>query len=144
MCALHIVRIMPYTADILNKIVLDVEKYPSFLPWCKKVDIIEQYDNIIIADLFINFKFFSLNYRSKIFSLHNNDLFLINISGISGPFNYLSSIWKITDLHNNSEVDFTLDFKIKSKVLDKLLKRLLSKATHQMIKAFSDRAKNFL
>ena len=52
--------------DIYN-LVLDVEKYPEFLPWCLATRIIKS-NNIdnIIADMLVNFKGLTYEFRSDI------------------------------------------------------------------------------
>ena len=49
-------EVLNFPAIDLFNIVLDVEKYPDFLPWCKAVYIKEREETIIVADLLASFK----------------------------------------------------------------------------------------
>ena len=35
-------KILPYRAKQMQGLVMDIEKYPEFLPWCKQAKIIEK------------------------------------------------------------------------------------------------------
>ena len=49
--------IVNYSATDLYEIVLDIEKYPEFIPWCNKIIIKSQKKNKIIADMIVKYKF---------------------------------------------------------------------------------------
>ena len=133
-------RIMPYKATLIKDIIMDVEKYPEFLPWCNKAKIIEKNDNFLTAELFIVFKGFEESYVSKILTSHEKDTYYIEVVAISGPFKLLKNIWSIKHLENGAKVDFSIDFAFKSRILDILIGMVFSIATEKMIEAFEDRA----
>lgn len=135
------VRKMPYELQVIKDIILDIEKYPEFLPWCSFAKVISNKNNCIIADLHIEFKGFSESYRSKIHTNENDDLFIIHVEAISGPFRYLRNIWQIKNLNNGCEIDFSIDFEFKSKILDLVIGMIFSIAIEKMISAFEIRAK---
>ena len=60
-------KILPYQAKDLFNIVIDIEKYPEFIPWCSASRIVSHENNQIIADLMIKYKYF---YRY--FIVHNS------------------------------------------------------------------------
>ena len=51
-------EIIDHTAKDLFKIVLDIEKYPEFIPWCKNVKIKSKSKNRILADMIVSFNHF--------------------------------------------------------------------------------------
>ena len=51
-------KIVDYRAEDLFDIVLDIETYPDFLPWCSASRIISNKNNRIVADLIVNYKYF--------------------------------------------------------------------------------------
>jgi coenzyme Q-binding protein COQ10 len=135
------VRKMPYKASDINDIVLDVEKYPEFLPWCSSARVISVNNGRIVADLTAEFKGFSENYRSQITAHKEGDFFIVNVEAISGPFKYLKNSWKIKSLNNECEIDFSIAFEFKSKILDMVIGMVFSIATEKMISAFEARAR---
>ena len=135
-------RIMPYNFELIKDIIMDIEKYPDFLPWCDHATILSKTDQYITAELTVSFKSFSENYISKVLLEKNNDEYIIQAEAISGPFEYLQNIWNIKRHNNASIVNFSIDFQFKSKILNKLIGIVFSKATEKMIAAFEERAKN--
>ena len=78
----------------LIKMVLDIEKYPEFVPWClngkvhKKINkgnIVE-----ITADLTIGKRFFNKTYKS--FVIYDKSTDSIVVTNIEGPLKYLNNI----------------------------------------------------
>ena len=134
-------RIMPYDAGLIYNIVMDIEKYPQFLPWCSSAVILSKNEEYLTAKLVVEFKNFSESYVSKVFSHQTSEGYDIEVQSISGPFRYLRNIWQIKSLNNASEVKFSIDFEFKSIIMDILIGIVFSTATEKMIVAFEARAK---
>ena len=49
--------IINYAAKDLYNIVLDIEKYPEFIPWCDSINILSKSKNEIIADMIVKHKY---------------------------------------------------------------------------------------
>ena len=79
----------------LIKMVLDIEKYPEFVPWCfdAKIHEIVDKDNAIeiIADLTIGKSFFKETYKS--FVIYHKNLHSIFVTNINGPIKNLDNKW---------------------------------------------------
>ena len=134
-------KIIPYQASIINQIILDVEKYPEFLPWCSAARIISQNDNVQVAELTISFKGFAESYKSRIISNKEHGIYSIEIEAISGPFEFLKNNWQIKSFHQASEVNFDINFQLKSKILDMMIKPILIIAAEKIMNAFEMRIK---
>ena len=132
-------RVISYEASLINEIIIDIEKYPEFLPWCKKARIIEKNNDFLTAELFVKFKGFTESYVSKVITSSENDNYYIEVVAISGPFELLKNIWSIKQLDNGAKVDFYIDFAFKSRILDLVMGMVFSVATEKMIGAFEDR-----
>lgn len=136
-------RQMPFSAELIKEIVLDIEKYPEFLPWCRNVKIISQNDNEIVAEMVIEFKGFSESYCSKIIYKEEKDQYFVNVQAISGPFKQLNNLWKIKKMGQDcSEVNFYIDFELKSRILNMVIGVVFSSATEKMVSAFEQRAQS--
>lgn len=131
---------MPYKANLIREIIMDIEKYPEFLPWCKKAKIIAKNDDFFTAELFLEFKGFTESYVSKVMTSSENGSYCIEVVAISGPFKLLKNIWTIKQLDNGTKVDFSIDFVLKSRILDMIVGMIFSVATEKMIGAFEARA----
>lgn len=134
-------RVMSYDARFIYDIVMDIEKYPQFLPWCSLATILLKKKEYLTAKLAVEFKHFSKSYVSKVFSSQTSEGYNIEVQAISGPFRYLKNIWQIKSLNNASEVKFSIDFECKSSIMDTLIGLVFSTATEKIIVAFEARAK---
>jgi len=135
-------RTLPYNAQKIYNIVMDIEKYPEFLPWCKQSKIIKVIsDNNLHADLLVNFKNFFEKYRSDVKHGFKDGVYFVDVTAIEGPFKKLFNNWKIRDLEDgNCEVEFFIDFEFSSIILGKLIGVIFEKATEKMMAAFEKRA----
>lgn len=136
------IKVLPYQPQKLFDLVLDVESYPKFLPWCSASRIISENNQEVIAELVIQLKGFSEKYNSRVTTEITDDgIYLINTVAISGPFEYLRSTWQFVPCTAGTELKFFIDFKMESVILDKLIGTYFTKATEKMIVAFENRAK---
>lgn len=137
-------RILPYPAQAIYDLVMDIEKYPEFLPWCKQVRIIEKISETNLqADLLVNFKNFFEKYRSDVKhgQVAENNYF-IDVVAIEGPFKKLINQWRIHELESQKcQVDFFVDFEFNSFFLTKMIGSIFERATVKMMAAFEERAK---
>ena len=88
----------------LIKMVLDIEKYPEFVPWCLNSKIYSKKDNAdkieIIADLTIGKSFFNETYKSFVIYEKLNDT--IHTTNMKGPLKHLENKWVFKQEGNNS------------------------------------------
>jgi coenzyme Q-binding protein COQ10 len=59
-------RISPYSPAQLYAMVLDIEKYPEFLPWCRAARILERAPEHFIGELIVSFSHLTERYSSKV------------------------------------------------------------------------------
>ncbi|MFT4718338.1 MAG: coenzyme Q-binding protein COQ10 [Rickettsiales bacterium] len=136
-------KIVPFSAKEMFDLIMDVESYPEFLPWCKDAKIIETHkDEDIIADLNINFKAIHKKYTSKIAINHiSKNECEVFVRAIEGPFKKLETYWHFKDLNNReSKLYFDIDFEFHSKLLSSMLNFIFKKAKMKMVESFEERA----
>ena len=122
--------------------VLDIEKYPEFVPWCLDSKVYEKKDKgdtvEIIADLTIGKSFFKETYKS--FVTYNKSTDTIYVTNIEGPLKYLENKWFFKDLGDSSEVEFQVDFELKNKILNLLMNKSFDLGLIKIADAFQKRA----
>src|SRR3546814_14924329 len=59
-------RVLPYSPAQLYGLVIDIEHYPEFLPWCQGARVRTRQENLIVADLIIGFKMFRERFTSRV------------------------------------------------------------------------------
>ena len=135
-------RLIVCDKNQLINLVLDIEKYPAFVPYCidakvhKKVDS----DNFvnIIADLTIGKGLFKDTYKSDVkFNKKNNSIYVTNIDG---PLKHLDNKWTFKDHKEGTEIYFDVDFEIKNKFLNILMATSFQYGVDKIADAFQDRA----
>ena len=133
---------IPCSKENLIKMVLDIEKYPEFVPWCLNGKIHSKSDKgekiEIIADLTIGKSFFNETYKS--FVIYNKSSDSIHVTNMGGPLKYLENKWVIKQKGNNSEVDFQVDFELKNKILNLLMIKSFNIGLKKIADAFEKRA----
>jgi len=126
----------------LIKMVLDIEKYPEFVPWCLDGKIYRKNDKgdklEITADLTIGKSFFNETYRSFVIYEKSSDL--IHVTNINGPLKRLENKWFFKQKGKNSEIDFHIDFELKNKILNTLMNKSFDIGLKRIADAFEKRA----
>jgi coenzyme Q-binding protein COQ10 len=126
----------------LINFVLDIEKYPEFIPFCIDSKVFERNDEkdeiAIIADLTIGKKPFIDTYKSDVRYNKKDDT--IHVTNIGGPLNHLENNWKFIQKDNFTEVHFDVDFEIKNKLLDMIMTKSFEFGLNKIADAFQERA----
>ena len=130
--------------DLID-LVLDIEKYPEFVPFCFDAKIHENKKEgdltKIIADLTIGKGPFKDTYKSDVVFNKKDDS--IYVKNIEGPLNHLSNNWTFSDKKNGiTEVTFDIDFEIKNKFLNSLMVVSFQFGLEKIADAFQKRAKD--
>ena len=127
----------------LIELVLDIEKYPEFVPFCFDAKIYENKQDgdlqKIIADLTIGKGPFKDTYKSDV--AFNKKTDSIIVKNIEGPLNHLTNNWTFSDKNNGiTEVTFDIDFEIKNKFLNSLMVVSFQFGLEKIADAFQKRA----
>jgi len=137
-----ITKKIPCSKKNLIEIVLDIEKYPEFVPWClggKVHTRIDKRNTIeITADLTIGKSFFSETYKS--FVIYDKSTDSIHVTNIDGPLKHLENKWFFRKIGDSSEVDFQIDFELKNKILNILMIKSFNLGLKKIADAFEKRA----
>ena len=135
-------RVINKKKDKLIEFVLDIEKYPEFIPFCLASKVYERKNEgdkiLIIADLTIGQGPFSDTYKSDVRFNKKNDT--INVTNIDGPLKHLQNNWKFVETDNTTEVYFDVDFEIKNKFLNLLMEKSFEFGLNKIADAFQKRA----
>jgi len=133
---------IPCSKKNLIEMVLDIEKYPEFVPWCldsKIYDKIDKGNTIEIkADLTIGKSFFRDTYKS--FVIYNKSEDSIHVTNINGPLKHLENEWFFKKDGDSSEVEFHVDFELKNKILNILMIKSFDLGLKKIADAFEKRA----
>ena len=135
-------KIIPCEKNQLIDMVLDIERYPEFVPWClegkihkknETKDLIE-----IKGDLKVGNRFINETYSSLV--LYHKEEDKIIVTNIDGPVKNLSNIWKFKDINNSTQLEFDINFELKNNLLNIIMKRSFKFGLKKIADAFEERA----
>ena len=122
--------------------VLDIDKYPEFVPWCLEGKIHEKKESEdlieIKADLKVGKKFLNETYTSLVLLHKKKDKIIV--TNIDGPLKHLQNEWKFKEINQSTQLDFTIDFELKNNLLNSIMKRSFNLGLNKIADAFEKRA----
>ena len=142
MSSASIKKIIACKKEHLINMVLDVEKYPEFVPWCiegkvydKKTspDLISFHGDLKVGKSFLNEIFSS-------YVSYYKDKDLIIVTNIDGPLKHLKNEWKFKEVNNATQLEFFIDFELKNPILNGIMKKSFELGLNKIAKAFEERA----
>ena len=128
----------------LVDLVLDIEKYPEFVPFCVGAKVYEkkEKDNLllIVADLTIGKGPFKDTYKSDVkYNKKSNSIFVTNLDG---PLKHLKNTWYFKEENNVTEVSFEVDFELKNEFLNIVMTKSFQFALDKIAESFQKRAED--
>jgi coenzyme Q-binding protein COQ10 len=134
-------KALNYTPEEIFDLIVDIESYPEFLPWCIDAKITDRSSQVLLADLTIKFNIVTQRYRSIVTTEQDKDNYVINIQSKHSVFEYLNSKWTVSKNNFGSDVGFFIDFKFKSYFFEELITLIFEKIASKIISKFEARAK---
>jgi len=128
----------------LIDLVLDIEKYPKFVPFCVGAKVYEKKEKsnllLIVADLTIGKGPFKDTYKSDVkYNKKEDSIFVTNLDG---PLKHLENTWHFNEENNMTEVSFEVDFELKNEFLNIVMTKSFQFALDKIAEAFQKRAEN--
>lgn len=131
--------LVPYSPAEMFALVADIERYPQFVPWVAKVEVLERQPRQIVARLYmersgVKEKFTT---RNVLAPPHRMDLHLVE-----GPFKSLEGRWTFEDIAGRgTRIGLSIQFEFTNPLMSMLLARTFEKSCGQLVDAFVERAK---
>ena len=142
MSSASVKKIIPCKKKDLIKMVLDIEKYPEFVPWCiegKIHDKKESEDLIELrGDLKVGKRFINETYASLVLYYKKKDKILV--TNIDGPLKHLQNEWRFKEINNQTQLEFDIDFELKNNLLNTIMKKSFNLGLNKIADAFEKRA----
>ena len=128
----------------LIDLVLDIEKYPEFVPFCVGAKVYEKKEEsnllLIVADLTIGKGAFKDTYKSDVkYNKKEDSIFVTNLDG---PLKHLENMWQFKQKNNITEVYFEVDFELKNEFLNIVMTKSFQFALDKIADAFQKRAED--
>ena len=128
----------------LIDLVLDIEKYPIFVPFCLDAKIYEKKEQgdllLIVADLTIGKGSFKDTYKSDVKFNKKEDS--IHVTNLDGPLKHLENKWYFIEQNKITEVSFDVDFELKNHFLNIIMTKSFQFALDRIADSFQKRAED--
>ena len=135
-------RLIECNKNQLIDLVLDIEKYPEFVPFCLGANVYEKNNEgdltLIIADLTIGKGPFKDTYKSDVKFNKKKDT--IYVTNLDGPLKYLENKWHFKEENKATEVSFEVDFELKNYFLNIVMTKSFQFGLDKIADAFQKRA----
>ncbi len=139
-----IIKKFNYPKKDIIELVLKIDNYKDFLPWCIQSKILSVNKNNkdlkITADLEIGFRSFRDVYTSNVFYDDLNSK--IEVTSINGNIKKLLNIWKFKEIDKETcNVIFFIDIELKNPIINILFKKFFNYGFEKILKSFEEQAK---
>ena len=142
MSSASIKKIISCKKNQLIEMVLDIERYPEFVPWCiegrvhdknESEDLITFNGDLKVGKSLLNETFFSQVSYYK-------DKDKIIVTNLDGPLKYLKNEWTFKEINNATQLEFFIDFELKNPILNIIMKKSFELGLNKIAKSFEERA----
>ena len=142
MSSATIKKIIQCKKEQLIEMVLDIEKYPEFVPWCIEGKIFDRKESIDMitfsGDLKVGKSILNETFSSHVSYFKEKDK--IVVSNLDGPLKYLKNEWDFKEINNGTQLEFFIDFELKNPILNGIMKKSFELGLNKIAKAFEERA----
>ncbi len=137
-------EIVNHSAKKIFDIVIDIESYPEYIPWCTRMVVNERKKNEIFADMYVQYKFILPQKFGSHVKFDSNNL-TIETNYIEGPLKNLTTKWRFENVEiKKSKIIFGVNFEFKNFIHQKIAESFYTLIETKMIKSFKERADSFL
>ena len=142
MSSASIKKIIPCKKNQLIEMVLDIERYPEFVPWCIEGKIKNKNETLdLIAfngDLKVGKSILNETFSSHVSYFKEKDKIIV--TNINGPLKHLKNEWFFKEINNATQLDFYINFELKNPILNAIMKKSFEVGLNKIAKSFEERA----
>ena len=142
MSSATIKKIIPCKKEQLIGMVLDIEKYPEFVPWCIEGKLYDKIDNNDLltfnGDLKVGKSILNETFSSHVSYYKEKDKIIV--TNLSGPLKHLKNEWNFKEINNSTQLEFIIDFELKNPILNGIMKKSFALGLNKIAKSFEERA----
>ena len=134
-----VARRLRYPWQELYALVLDVESYPSFVPFCRDMRLIERSGDNVVAQMEVGFATLRERYTSHIKGNRDNKEIILH--AVDGPFKHLNGVWTFEPTSEHStQVIFSIEYEFRSRFLSTIEAKAFKVIFGQLVNSFEKRA----
>lgn len=129
---------IPHSTSQMYELINDIEAYPSYIPWCPRVEVLSTGPNEIVAKLYAQKGPVTQSFTTRNVLVENRS---VSMHLVEGPFKHLSGEWRLEPKGlNGCVVDFEMEFEFANPIMDAMAGPVLEKMTGSLVEHFKKRA----
>jgi ribosome-associated toxin RatA of RatAB toxin-antitoxin module len=133
-----------YSPAEMYQLVTDVERYPDFLPWCERGEVVERHENGMTAR--IHLAYAGVRHAFTTRNDHQPDRQVL-VQLVDGPFSLLEGSWVFApigrpadDAPSACRIEFDLRYAFSSRPLEAVLSPVFDRVANTFVDSFVTRA----
>jgi ribosome-associated toxin RatA of RatAB toxin-antitoxin module len=127
-----------YSAQQMYALVIDVDAYPQFLPWCRAAEVHDESSHAMHATLHIDYRGLKQSFTTR--NAHKPGE-RIDMQLEQGPFSQLQGQWRFVPLAKDAcRVEFDLVYRFASAALEAVAGPVFGAIASTMVDSFVKRA----
>ena len=142
MSSATIKKIIPCKKKQLIEMVLDIEKYPEFVPWCIEGRIEDKNESTDLitfkGDLKVGKSLLNETFSSHVSYYKEKDKIIV--TNLDGPLKHLKNEWVFKEVNDATQLEFFIDFELKNPILNSIMKKSFELGLNKIAKSFEERA----
>ena len=142
MSSATIKKIIPCKKNQLIEMVLDIEKYPAFVPWCIEGLAHDKHESVDLitfkGDLKVGKSILNETFSSHVSYFKEKDKIIV--TNLDGPLKYLKNEWSFKEINSGTQLEFFIDFELKNSILNSIMKKSFELGLNKIAKSFEARA----
>ena len=136
-----------YTPREMYELVTAVERYPEFLPWCSKVEVLEREGDTVTARLHLAYAGVRHAFTTR---NRNEDGHSVHMQLVDGPFSKLDGLWQFLPLNKPGggaeatacKIAFELNYAFSSGALEAVVSPVFDRIANTFVDSFVQRAES--
>jgi len=127
-----------HTAEEMFVLINDVERYPEFLPWCAKTEVVSRTEDELVATLYLSKAGLNYSFTTRN-QLHYPTRMTLELE--EGPFSSLNGVWDFKVLSDEAcKVTLNLQFEFSAKIASFAMSKVFNQVATTLVDAFVARA----
>jgi ribosome-associated toxin RatA of RatAB toxin-antitoxin module len=136
-----------YTPHEIYQLVVDIEAYPQFLPWCERVEVLGRDGNCLTARLHLAYSGIRHAFTTKNVQVVDVS---VDIGLVDGPFSLLDGLWRFVALplpaaeggpaEAACKIEFEMRYAFSNAILEAAISPVFDRIANTFVDSFVRRA----
>ena len=136
-----------YAAHEIYELVVDIESYPNFLPWCERAEVLTRDDDAVTARLHLAYSGIRHAFTTRNVQVRDES---VQVGLVDGPFSLLDGTWRFVPLHlppgrdghetAASKIEFELRYAFSNSILEAAISPVFDRIANTFVDSFVRRA----